>query len=256
MDLTERIGFKADLNPETGEIDFNGPNPKSVSERRLSNLRSVLAEPQELSDDPLVHKIYRMVGDTEAIINSGLKFDVTVLLPQPFCKELPKTTGHYHLPMLQAEGIPSPDFYQILYGNGLILLQREADGEVYAFEVNAGEMQHVLIPPWMGHLTVNTGKEPLVFANICVRADHLNYEPYLKRKGAAFYMMRNGRQASFVQNPNYPNAILSQLSPQEIPVLKGSDGKPFYPLLKEQTDKLGFLTQPHKFIKLFEECLR
>src|SRR3989344_2322531 len=98
MDLTERLGFKAELNLESGEINFPDLKPKLIEERRLIDLQAVLAEPSEIGENPLVHRIYRMVGDTEQIVNSGLKFDITVVMSHSFGKErkeLPKTKGHH-----------------------------------------------------------------------------------------------------------------------------------------------------------------
>ena len=109
-----------------------------------------------------MHRIYRMIGDTDGIVESGLKFDITVILPGQFGREFPKTIGHYHLPL--EDGTPTPDFYQVVYGQGIILLQVKHNSTVKASKVNTKEMRYILIPPWMGHLTINTGKEPLVFA--------------------------------------------------------------------------------------------
>lgn len=256
MDLTERLGFRAELNLDTGEIDFPNLKPTLVLERRLSDMHRVFAEQIDTRDNPIVHRIYRAIGDTAEIEKAGLKFDLTVVLPHPFGMEFPKTTGHYHLPLQDAQGVPSPDFYQILHGKGLILLQRR-DGQVMqAFEVNAQEMQHVLIPPWTGHLTINTGKEPLVFANVCVRAEHLDYRDYLERRGAAYYLVKGQNGPTFVRNLHYQTTTLDSLRPVGVPTLEGFDGKPFYPLLEEQTAKLEFLTRPDKHINLFESSLK
>ena len=51
MDLTERLGFKADLNVATGQIQFKDVRPALVLERRLSDMDNVLAEPRMQSDD-------------------------------------------------------------------------------------------------------------------------------------------------------------------------------------------------------------
>src|SRR3989338_1628102 len=249
MDLTERLGFKSDLDLGTGEIHFEGLRPTLVLERRLSDMQPVLAEPQERDDDPIVHRIYRMIGDTPEIVASGLKFDITVILPGQFGREFPKTTGHYHLPLQNS--VPTPDFYQIIYGQGLIMTQTENGLDVNAFVIEASEMHHVLIPPAMGHLTINTGEEPLVFANICVRAEHLNYQPYIDRRGGAYYLLRTTEGIQFHQNKNYNDPTLDKLKPNKLPGLEDLERFPFYDLLKKQTPRLKFLAQPQEHTALF-----
>lgn len=252
LDLTDRLGFKASLDLDTGVIHFEDLKPKLVLERVLRDMQPVLAKQPEENYNPLVHRIYRMIGDTEEIIGSGLKFDITVILPQQFGNEFPKTTGHYHLPL--QNGTATPDFYQIVYGKGLIILQTE-EPSVKAFKVDTKEMQYVLIPPNMGHLTVNTGKEPLVFANICIRAEHLNYEPYMQRKGGAFYLFEQDNEPVFSPNPNYRDQSLETLKPNTISPLGNLTNLPFYTLLKGQIARLEFLTQPQNYCGLFDECL-
>ena len=259
MDLTERLGFRADLNLDTGEINFQDVQVGKTLERKVHDMHPVLAEPIESGHNPIVHRIYRFIGDTPEIVNSALKFDITVVLPHPFGREFPKTTGHYHLPLpfIDSRGIPSPDFYQLIWGKGLILLQREKPNrEVEASQVDAEEMQHVVIPPWMGHLAINIGQEPLVFADICVRTDHTNYKPYLERRGAAFYVTKENGQPHFVPNPNYPNPTIGILTPQEAGHLVYLRGKPLYTVLRDTSGALNFLTRPYHFMDLFSKSLR
>lgn len=259
MDLTERLGFKADLSPDTGEINFDGIKPGQILTRSLRDMQPVLAKPVEQNgQDLLVHRIYRFIGDTPEIVDSALKFDLTVVMPYPFGRELPKTTGHRHLPLPWASGVASPDFYQRVSGRGIIMGQKETvDGKVTAYQIDAEEMGHVLLPPWMGHLVVNTGEEPLVFANITVRREHTDYEPYLKRSGAAFYALRNGSAGlEFVKNPNYANANIDTLRPDRIPTMERFDGSPLYRLLADHPKLLRFLTRPHYFLDWFSRSLK
>lgn len=259
MDLTERLGFKAELNPDSGEIDFNGIRSGQILTRRLGDMQPVLAEPDSVDNkDLLVHRIYRFIGDTPEIVDSALKLDLTVVMPHPFARELPKTTGHRHLPLPWASGISSPDFYQRVSGQGIILGQKETvDGRVTAYQIDAEEMQHVLLPPWMGHLVINTGEEPLVFANICVRREHTDYKPYLDRHGAAFYAFKNGGSGpEFVKNPAYQNADMDTLRADRVPTIERFDGSPLYQMLKDNSSLLRFLTRPHHFLDWFSRSLR
>ncbi|MBI2657662.1 hypothetical protein HYX08_03130 [Candidatus Woesearchaeota archaeon] len=260
MDLTEKLGFKAELNPDTGEITFIGLSPVQPLERHLADLRPVLAEPDEINGhgSQLVHRIYRFIGDTPEIVDTALRFDLTVVMPYPFGRELPKTTGHRHLPLPWASGVSSPDFYQRISGKGIILGQKETvDGRVTAYQIDAEEMNHVLLPPWMGHLVINTGEEPLVFANICVRIEHTDYAPYLNRRGAAFYGLKNGSTGpEFVKNPAYPNAGLENLRPDKIPTLDRFNGAPLYRVLADHHDLLRFLVRPHHFLDWFQRSLK
>lgn len=263
MYLTDRLGFKADLNPDTGEIAFESLKPGKVLERRLKEMKPVLAESAEIGGqgENIVHRLYRHIGDTQEITDSGLKFDITVVMPTPFGKELPKTTGHYHMPLGYAHGVQSPDFYQLIFGSGIILAQREyetADGKATAaYVINAEEMKPILLPPGMGHLTINTGDGPLVFANICVRWDHTDYPPYLSRKGGAFYARNIGSSVKFEQNQEYPkNTTLGRLTPNGIPLLERFDEVKFYPLLRDHTWALKFLTRPDHFLDMLHKSLK
>lgn len=273
LDLTDRLGFEADLNLQTGEISFGEAKPTVVQQRTLKDMYRVLAQTNPLispglegilsleNNGALVHRLLRFIGDTPEIVEAGLKLDITVIHPTPHFGitpsgiELPKTTGHYHLPLL--DGTQTPDFYQIVYGQGVIMLQREDVPDIGAFVVRPELMQHVLIPPWMGHLTVNTGKKPLVFVNICVREPHLNYGPYLDRHGGAYYLVSQDGRETFIPNQAYKkNTPMQELVPNGVPGLESLNGMPFYPILRDRLPELKFLKHPSKQLYVFEQCLK
>ena len=266
MNLTDRLGFEADLNLQTGEISFGEVKPGLIRQRTLSDMYPVLAQTNPIispglegilnpeNDGALVHWLLRSIGDTPEIEASGLKLDVTVILPTPFGPEFPKTTGHYHLPL--ADGTRTPDFYQVVHGEGVIMLQREDMPGINAYVVRPEIMQHIVIPPWMGHLTINTGDVPLVFANICTRGPHLDYRPYLDRHGAAYYLLNRNGVETFIPNPAYKNVPpLEELSPNGSMGLDNPELS-FYPILRDSPQKLRFLTHPSEYLDRFKHSLK
>lgn len=249
------------LNERTGEITFPQEVMHSVQslERTVKDMQkvffntSVLRDPSHLHR--IVHKIYRYVGDTEDMVRAGLKYDITVILPGDWSGQLPTTTGHYHLPLTQGK-MASPDFYQLLYGEGLALLQKEAEGvtEVNVLRPNVGDW--MLFPPQYAHSTINIGNTPAVFANICVRQPHLNYEPILSRKGMAYYVLRDESEGyKLEKNSNYEGKVEHHEATCSIllPMLSDAPlGTSFWELITTRLDDLIFLTNPDLFPNIYK----
>lgn len=248
------------LNERTGEITFPQNVMHSVQflERTLKDMQRVLFDPIALDSNRTVHKIYRYVGDTEDMVRAGLKYDITVILPGDWDGQLPTTTGHYHLPLAEGK-MASPDFYQLLYGEGLALLQKETEGltEVNVLRPNVGDW--MLFPPQYAHSTINIGNTPAVFANICVRQPHLNYEPILSRMGMAYYVLRDESGGyKLEKNSHYKSQLEYNEADCRVPLPMLSDvsqGASFWELITTRVDDLTFLTHPDLFPSIYETDL-
>lgn len=248
------------LDERTGKITFPQNVMHSVQflERSLKDMQSVLFDPSVANSSRTVHKIYRYVGDTEDMVRAGLKYDITVILPGDWSGQLPTTTGHYHLPLAEGK-MASPDFYQLLYGEGLALLQREADGvtEVRVLRPKIGDW--MLFPPQYAHSTVNVGNTPAVFANICVRQPHLNYEPILSRNGMAYYVLRDETGGyKLEKNFHYKGEIEYHEATCNVSLSMLSNVRPgtsFWELINTRVDDLTFLTHPDLFPSFYEADL-
>ncbi len=175
--------------------------------RTHKEMIDVLMDPKAI--DPDVH--YFMIrGGSE-------KKNITVWQSGLVGEEYIKTYGHYHV----------DDFietYEILYGEGILLLQAEkknTQGElvgdeveyVKAIFVKKGSM--IAIPAYAGHLLVNTGDSWLITIDDSpVNFDknkeaawptHADYSLVKKMHGFAYYIIKKDGKPAFVKNPNYKN---------------------------------------------------
>lgn len=279
VDLTEKIGFKAELILETGEIKFG---PKIECQHLTRTLGEVVSTrvvfqsekiPKE-SLNKIICRIYRLIND-ERVLNlqklpkktlEGIKYDITVIMPyttiaKNWTGEFPKTTGHYHLP-LSHRSIASPDFYQIIYGKGEIILQERHQNSIKVFKVLPQELEPVLIGPQYGHTTVNIGKTPLLFCNLCVRAPHLDYESIRKFNGAPYYLCRNSNGGiKTVKNESYAKKgfkaeklIEMKLPPELLQKYLISKNVPLFNYIGKLN--LEFLLNPQSHLELFHTALQ
>jgi glucose-6-phosphate isomerase, archaeal len=264
--LTEALGVPATLEND-GSLSF-GCTVEEVLLRKTNDFAAlgVLSSTANWLPDSIVAFIYRYLDDEAVLLSQpmeqaselGVKLDVTVVLAGSDVStssqyEYPKTIGHYHT-AANASGVPSPDLYQVVYGTGVVVLQPKSDNLVESIVVPVKAGTTLLIPPHLGHASVNTGTDPLVFANICVRRPHLNYEDIHRKAGMATYFHHPYRVES---NPRYiRSSPPRQAKPnverlEELGILAGAT-------LRELTCKvevLDLLCRPERHIKSFEHAL-
>lgn len=113
--------------------------------------------------------------------------------------EFNKTVGYF-------SDFPSMQTYQCLYGQGIILMQRnDQDMEAKEFKVvtlNPGKQ--VLVPAGWGMNLVNTGSNLLVvLRNSFLDPALENAKPTLEKQGFAYYIVEKKGEISFEPNPNY-----------------------------------------------------
>ncbi len=169
------------------------------------------------SAGPAVH--YHMIrGGTS-------KKNVTVWESGLVGGEYIKAYGHYHV-------TDFTETYWIVSGEGILLLQMRKkdaagawiDNEIESFKalrVKAGDS--IAIPPFAGHLLVNTGPTWLVTTDdspVDLSGDsasmpkHADYEAVKKMRGFAHYVVNQDGTPTLVKNPNYitvPDASISNL---------------------------------------------
>lgn len=248
--LSHRLGFSAQLNLHTGKIVFQEIKPRLSLKRKARDIKMVWSSPltKEFSNKT-VHWIYRCVGDSLLWQKENLKLDITVIMPGTWRGEYIKTTGHYHLP-LTGKHIASLDFYQLIYGKGVILIHREDDQKTAPYIIYPKIMQPVFIPPEYAHCTINIGDEPVVFQNICTRDPHLNYDPILERGGMAYFLMKENGRIRFVLNPRYLKTghRVEKIGRVSIMLRRKFLEKcqPFYTLFQCNATNLRFLNKTHR----------
>jgi glucose-6-phosphate isomerase, archaeal len=186
---------------------------KPFAERTHDKMLDVLMTPD--GKGPEIH-YYMIRGGSN-------KKNITVWETGTVGGEYIKAYGHYHI----------TDFletYWMIEGEGILVLQmrkKDAEGkwiddEIESFKavkVKAGDK--IVIPPFMGHLLVNTGKTWLVTSDDSpVHLDdsasmpaHADYEPVRKMKGFAYYVVEKDGQPTLVKNTAYktvPDAEISE----------------------------------------------
>lgn len=243
QDLSANFGFSARMNLLTGQIQFNQVKPRVNLVRRIKDLNPVWEKKSNSSK--IIHRIYRYIGDKRQWQKFNLKLDATVILPGLVGQEFYKTTGHYHL-ILPYLNRPSPDFYQLIFGQGLILLQKEINGQVINYWFRPKILEPVLIPSDFAHTCINLGKTPVVFVNICVRTPHLDYRSIISRHGMAYRLKKDKGRIVFQLNSAYKKWGL-KIHPivKKKFIFKSSWAhQPFYQILQKDLSRFNFLTKP------------
>ncbi len=178
---------------------------KHYASRSHEKMKEVLMDENALG--PAVH-YYMIRGGKD-------QKNITVWEPGTVGSEYVKTYGHYHVGNLDEN-------YDIIFGEGVALLQRRAQNEngeplddvieeFKAIRVQAGDS--VYMPPEVGHLVVNTGSTYLVTAddspvnfdevNPVSLPGHADYEPVKRMRGFAYYVVLRDGKPALKRNPLY-----------------------------------------------------
>ncbi len=186
------------------DIDFKFV-PKHYASRSHEKMKEVLMDPQ--GQGPAVH-YYMIRGGHD-------QRNITVWEPGTVSGEYIKTYGHYHIEKLD-------ETYWLLYGEGIVLLQKLATDEsgkmivdvveeFKAIPVKSGD--EVFIDSGMGHLVVNTGPTYMVTADDSpvdfeerdpvTLPGHADYEMVKKMRGFAYYVVEHEGKPALTKNKLY-----------------------------------------------------
>lgn len=181
----------------TGDkLSLNGQLLEPSQERPLSELKSVLKDPDSTGPDP-VYLVYRDIDDPSK--PEGMRADITVLWPGTIGTELTKTHGHYHI----GDGVEP---YQLLSGSGILLIQKpdfNYEGLEAVRLVKLVPNQPIEVPSGWGHTLVNIGSEPLVTLNYQDPEIQPLYSAFDKKRGAAYYVLADPAGMKLEANPSY-----------------------------------------------------
>ncbi len=236
------------------EIEICGRRFKAEI-RYASDLKPVLAFPDELKEDFPAYYMFRDVyyskRDYERILESKLRFDLTIIPPNRIGREYIKTFGHYH--PIAEDNLSYAEIYEVLKGEALYLLQKEEKGKIVdVIAVKAREGDKVIIPPNYGHVTINPSNKELKMANWVYRDFKSNYEPYKAMRGACYYYTEDG----WIKNDRYGEVpdirFLKPRIPKELGLKRREE---IYKLVKD-LKKLEFLYKPSKYLNIFEKALK
>jgi len=170
-----------------------------------------------------------------------LRYDVTVVPPLLLGEEYVKTLGHRHLPV--GEAGPHPEVFEVLEGEAVFFVQKQSGAEVDDVSLLfARKGDKVLIPPDRGHVLINASSRRLVVGHLISRSCVEAHDPYVERRGAAFYVLTGGR---LVRNLNYSSI-------PDVRVLRAETS----PLLESGLSLMqAFLRDPNQLALLNEPSL-
>lgn len=231
-----------------------GANRVEPEVRRLGDMRDVVSGGGDPGRE--LYYMYRDLalsrGDRSIILDSRLRYDITVIPPGNIGPEYVKTAGHYH-PEVPGAGCTYPEVYEVLRGTAHYVLQKREGGRITDVAVvEAGEGDHVVIPPGYGHVTVNPSNRELAMANWVSRDFESLYGPYQKCGGAAYFELAGG---GLVPNGRYgPVPGARRLRPPSFRKVGLGRGKEMYGLVRD-IEKLEFLNRPRDYADMWQEAL-
>lgn len=250
VSLKESCGLEIELNPAKTELIFAPTlNFSLPAVRTLDQMRQVILD-RDILEPKQLYYMYRdvyILSDKPLLEKAKLRYDVTLLKPDRLGRELMKTAGHYH-PASYGE------LYEVVYGRCFCLLQRpnlkdpQIIEEVILVEAEKGD--NLVIPPGFGHILINPGPQYLVTSNWVSSSFSSEYALYREARGAAYFVIKNKEE----KTEFHPNAYFSRLP--EIKKVRPAPhldrfglvkGKPIYPLIEQEAEKLDFLNHPLDF---------
>jgi glucose-6-phosphate isomerase len=253
-DLAEISGLPLAL--EDAKLVFKDNLPAIEPDIRfLRDYQSVLASGSKLEGPEEGYYMYRGISLPEhksLFQKFNYRYDITILKAGRVGREFLKTIGHYH-PNVPGKRVTYPEVYEVLYGRAHYVCQKlvnERLDEFFVIEASPGDK--VIIIPGYGHITINPGPEPLVMSNVTADGFSSIYEPFAKRKGAAFYELADGR---WERNLHYEEIIPRRAVAIEVPEFGLSKDLPLYQSITKYPEKFDFLVNPDKYINIFKKAI-
>jgi glucose-6-phosphate isomerase len=232
-------------------------NPKNIKPdvRDLGDMKEVIYDKEWLKTAPLnleLYSMYRDLAENETdkrkILDNGLRFDITIVLPVMLGKEFNKTLGHDH-PIVPSTSITYPEIYEVLEGEAIFLLQDSDKDEIKdIMAVKAKKGEKVVIPPNYEHLIINaSGKEVKTCNWLCRYFGSNIYKPFRVRHGFCYYAVKSDSEIDWIKNPNYESIpSLRWVKANNFYNFEIPANKPLYSLVND-LEKLNFLIEPQKY---------
>jgi glucose-6-phosphate isomerase len=248
VDLSKQSGLPISLDLETGELHSTGDvGLGDRGERRLSQLREVLADPEAAAADRVCYRTYRGVGtkaDLELLEQHSLRYDLTVILPGVIGREFMKTAGHRH--SRELDGSVYPEVYEVVHGRATFVTHTERFSGARGSRVQVCELHdRIIIPFDHGHVTANIGNDPLVVCDLIASSSANDYDFYRSKQGLAFYIMEAPGGFRIELNHRYPHpgTLLPEIGvgsrwPEELPA-----GAPLIELFRRNPNAFDFLAK-------------
>ena len=244
INLSNFVPYNLLIDKKTNRITKAGDMDPQFNTRKLFDMKEVIYDKDWLAQQENfdLYYMYRDLAreiDKKIFQEQNIRFDITIIPPNNLGKELVKTAGHFH-PEIK-EGTSYPEVYEVMYGEGLYLLQKENPAtssdpiEILLISAKAGDQ--VLIPPGFGHITINPLADTTLVMNNLVSSQFSSIYGSIKEKqGAACLILQDKKQ---IKNKKYSQEIVVQ----EL-VARQRFEKPFYLSFIENPEKWLFLNQP------------
>lgn len=256
IDLSDLAGYPLKFDPETMGISF-APRMRmpAYSTRELDALRPVLLDPGAEGPD-VIYWMYRNAGmpeDAALYEAHQLRYDLSVFRSVTLGPEFMKTSGHYH-PMISGTNLAFPESYEVLHGEALYVMQMVDDYAASPEEVAVEDVimccvkagQKIVMPPGYGHVTINTGDEPLLVSNWVSNRFSSFYGSVEDATGFSWYVVSHGGEPSYLENKSYANGVpaVRWAEVQEVPELGLRWDTPMYQACAEVPEHFAFLNDP------------
>lgn len=256
VDLSDLAGYPLKLDVETVGVSFGaGMRMPQYSTRELDALRPVLLDAEAEGPD-VIYWMYRNAGmpeDAALYEAHKLRYDLSAFRAVTLGPEFMKTSGHYH-PMIPGKRFAFPEVYEILHGEALYVMQKVDDYSASPEEVVVEDVimctvaagQKVVMPPGYGHVTVNTGDEPLLMSNWVSSSFSSFYGTVEDARGFSWYVVTDGGQPSYLENRSYAQGVAAVrwAEVQEVPELGLTWDTPMYQACAEAPERFAFLNDP------------
>lgn len=232
--------------------------------KEAEKMRGLLYREENLNGEEICYSFYRDIvfeKDRELFESRDYRYDITVIMPGDVGGECKKTSGHFH-GEIEGQTWTYPEIYEVLEGEITFLLQKTRDFEredpvfesVRAVRVQAG--QAIVIPPFCGHGSINTGDGVGMFSNIAVVSCPLFYEPVKKKHGLSYYIVKENGQITYIKNSAYVNLPeLEVVEPGENEELGIVFGKPVYQEFVRDPERFEYLRRPEAYVDRMERML-
>src|SRR4051794_27214102 len=241
IDLSERSGLPVAVDPVSARLDLgDGLMSEENAVRDLAAAREVYAAAAD--GPPLYFMANGLLPAGKRDPDPRLRYELTSLRPGTIGRELVKTMGHVHAPVVGGDG--HPELYEVLAGHGAFPLFRPVTDSPESWEcvlVEAGPGQRFVIPPGWHHLAINAGKEAMVFADIVAREVQPDYRVPRERAGAP---IRVGADTVGWNALYEAGGTLVRVAAPELPIPVDLAPGPLYPQFAADPARFRFLADP------------
>jgi glucose-6-phosphate isomerase, archaeal len=181
------------------------------------------------------------------VINSELRYELTLMFPDPVGRERSKTLGHYHA-VYPKDKLGYPEIIEVLHGEGYFIFYnmdyRTARSD-YTLVTHAKPGDKIIIPPNLYHGAIVAGDEPLLFADLLPMDINPVYQHVATIGGMSHLHMTDN---SWIPNPRFARTgpLLMQ-DAAEYPELGLTRDMPLYSLFLKAPESLHWLREPDRF---------